>query len=129
MALSEFLHLSYVSDEMGWSIDLPLEIRVDNAAAVAFSGGNTRRSKLRHIDMRQQWVAQLRDAGVCKLAKVDTKANLADPFTKMFTGDEHATTKKWLFSTSAIRDIHQPPFGMSSDIGLEQQRRNQKSQG
>jgi hypothetical protein len=26
VALSEFLHLSYISDEMGWSIDLPLEI-------------------------------------------------------------------------------------------------------
>ena len=59
VALSEFLHLSYVSDEMGWSIDLPLEIQVDNAAAIAFSGGNTRRSKLRHIDVRQQWAAQL----------------------------------------------------------------------
>jgi hypothetical protein len=95
-ALSEFLHLSYVSDEMGWSIDLPLEIRVGNAAAIAFSGGNTHRSKLRHIDVRQQWVAQLRNAEVCnlKLVKVDTKANLADPFTKMFTGDEHARLRE-----------------------------------
>ena len=75
---------------MGWSINLPLEIRVDNAAAIAFSGRNTHHSKLRHIDVRQQWVTQLRDAEVCKLVKVDTKANLADPFTKMFTGDEHA---------------------------------------
>ena len=90
VALSEFLHLSHVSDEMGWSIDLPLEIQVDNAAAIAFSGGNTRCSKLRHIDVRQQWVTQLRNAEVCKLIKVDAKANLADPFTKMFTSDEHA---------------------------------------
>jgi hypothetical protein len=94
VALSEFLHLSYVSDEMGWSIDLPLEIRVDNAAAIAFSGGNTRRSKLRHIDVRQQWVAQLRDAEVCKPVKVDTKANLADLLTKMLTGDEHARLRE-----------------------------------
>ena len=40
--------------------------------------------------MRQQWVAQLRDAEVCRLVKVDTKENLADPFTKLFTGEEHA---------------------------------------
>ena len=90
VALSEFLHLSHVSDEMGWSIDLLLEIRVDNAAATAFSGRNTHRSKLCNIDVRQQWVTQLRNAEVCKLIKVDTKANLADPFTKMFTSDEHA---------------------------------------
>ena len=94
VALSEFLHLSYVSEEMGWSIDLPLEIQVDNAAAVAFGGGNCRRSKLRHIDVRQQWVTQLRNAEVCKLVKVDTKVNLADPFTKMFTSDEHARLRE-----------------------------------
>ena len=67
-----------------------MEIQVDNAAAIAFAGGNTRRSKLRHIDVRQQWVTQLRNAEVCRLIKVDTKVNLADPFTKMFTADEHA---------------------------------------
>ena len=44
--------------------------------------------------MRRQWVAQLRDAEVCKLVKVDTKANLADPFMKMFTGDEHARLRE-----------------------------------
>ena len=75
---------------MGWSIDLPLEIQVDNAAAIAFSGENTRPSKLRHFNVRQQWVTQLRDEEVCKLVKVDTKADLADPFTKMFIGDKHA---------------------------------------
>ena len=94
VALSEFLHLSYVSDEMGWSINLPVEIHVDNAAAIAFSNGNTRRSKLRHIDMHQQWVAQLRDAEVCKLVKVDTNEKMADPFTKMFTGGEHARLRE-----------------------------------
>ena len=50
--------------------------------------------KLRHIDVRQQWVTQLRNAEVCKLVKVDTKVNLADPFTKMFTSDEHARLRE-----------------------------------
>ena len=36
----------------------------------------------------------LRDAEVCKLVKVDTKENLADPFTKMFTGEEHARLRE-----------------------------------
>ena len=78
----------------GQSICRTLEIRADNAAAIAFSGGNTRRSKLCHIDVRQQWVAQLRNAEVCKLVKADAKAKLADPFTKMFTGDEHARLRE-----------------------------------
>ena len=53
-----------------------------------------RPSKLRHIDVRQQWVTQLQNAEVCKLVKVDTKANLADLFTKMFTSDEHARLRE-----------------------------------
>ena len=49
VALSEFLHLSYVSDEMGWSIGLPLQIiQVNNAAAIAFRGGRPR-SRLRVV--------------------------------------------------------------------------------
>ena len=44
--------------------------------------------------MHQQWVTQLQDAEVCKLVKVDTKANLADPVTKMFTGDEHTRLRE-----------------------------------
>ena len=51
-------------------------------------------SKLRHIDVRQQWVAQLQDAEVCKLVKVDTKENLANPLTKLFTGEEHARLRE-----------------------------------
>ena len=37
-------------------------------------------------------------------------------------------TKQWLFSTSARCNIRQPPLGMTSDIGLEQQRNNQSLQ-
>ena len=66
-------------------MDLLLEIRVGNAAAIAFSSRNTHCSKLRHIDIRQQWVTQLQDAEVCKLIKVDIKVNLANLFMKMFT--------------------------------------------
>ena len=36
----------------------------------------------------------MRNAEVCRLVKVDTKANLADPFTKLFTADEHARLRE-----------------------------------
>ena len=58
------------------------------------TGTHIVRTKLHHIDAHQQWVAQLQDAEVCKLVKVDTKENLADPFTKMFTGEEHARLRE-----------------------------------
>ena len=78
VALNEFLHLAYVTDEMGFDFPRPILLQVDNSTAIHFSKGSTRRSKLRHIDARQEWVCALRDEGIVKLVKVDTKENLAD---------------------------------------------------
>ena len=83
VALSEVLHLSYICDEIGDPMDLPVRIQVDNAAAIAFASDRVRRSKLKHIDVRQEWVQALRDHSVCKLEKVDTKDNLSDLMTKI----------------------------------------------
>ena len=64
VALSEVLHLSYVCDEMGDPMSIPLVLQVDNAAAVAFAKGRVRRTKMKHIDVRQAWVMALRDSNV-----------------------------------------------------------------
>ena len=83
VALSEVLHLSYVASEMGINMPMPLAIHVDNAAAIAFSKGQVRRTKLKHIDVRQAWVEAVRDSQVCVLEKVNTSDNLADFLTKI----------------------------------------------
>ena len=83
VALSETLHMSYVMSELGMQMHMPLKIMVDNAAAIAFSKGHVRRSKLKHIDVRQAWVEAVRDSQVCVLDKVGTADNLADFFTKI----------------------------------------------
>ena len=83
MALNEILHLSYIADEMGMPMDMPLQLDVDNSTAIAFSKGRVRRSKLKHIDVRQAWVDVLRDSSIVKLEYVNTKANLSDFFTKI----------------------------------------------
>ena len=83
VALNEILHLSYIADEMGMPMELPLQLHVDNSTAIAFSKGRVRRSKLKHIDVRQAWVDVLRDSSIVKLEYVNTKANLSDFFTKI----------------------------------------------
>ena len=87
VALNEFLHLAYITDELGFSFPSPIPLEVDNATAILSSKGTTRRSKLRHIDARQAWVAALRDDSIVNLIKVDTKDNLADLNSKLL--DEH----------------------------------------
>ena len=83
VGLNEMLHLGYVSDEMGFRFPQPIELRVDNSTAVVFSQGQTRRSKMRHIDARQSWVEALRDDNIVKFKWVPTKDNLSDIGTKL----------------------------------------------
>ena len=64
VALGEFMHLSYINDEMGFGPISPLNIGVDNSTAIAFSEHSNKRSKLRHIDCRQLWVQALRDGNL-----------------------------------------------------------------
>ena len=83
VALNEILHLSYIVEEMGSSMGKPIVLKIDNTAAIAFANGRVRRSKLKHIDVRQEWVQALRDHSVVKTEYVNTKFNKADFFTKI----------------------------------------------
>ena len=87
VTLTEVMHLSYICEEMGFKLDPPFTIHVDNTTAIAFSEGSVRKSKLKHIDVRQHWVEWLRSRELCKLKHVDTKSNLADFYTKILDTD------------------------------------------
>ena len=87
VALTEICHLSYVTEEMGMSMKQPFVLQVDNAACIAFAEDQVQRTKLRHIDCRQEWVLALRDADVVKLKWVESKANFADLFTKILEAE------------------------------------------
>ena len=78
------LSLSYAVEEAGFKFPKPAVVQVDNQAAIALSrqadtGG---RSKLRHIDLRQEWVHLLRESGLVTCVHVSTVSNLADMLTK-----------------------------------------------
>jgi hypothetical protein len=79
----EFLFLSHVAEEMNIDFPRPFKIQMDNAAAECFAKGTAFKSKLKHIDCRQEWVKLLRDRNICTPVHVDTKDNLADFFTKI----------------------------------------------
>jgi len=56
---------------------------MDNTTAEAFCNQTVKRSKLKHIDCRQEWVKCIRDKNIMIAKHVDTKENLADLFTKI----------------------------------------------
>ena len=70
--------MGYAASELSLNYPQLIMLEVDNATATTFSKDQVRRSKLRHIDLRQAWVEALRDEHIVKLVKVDTSENLAD---------------------------------------------------
>lgn len=87
-ATYEFLHLSYIAEEMGLDFPLPFTLQMDNAAAQIFAEGSAYKTRLKHIDCRQEWVKTLRDRSIMIPQHVDTKNNLADLFTKILTAPD-----------------------------------------
>jgi hypothetical protein len=83
-ATMDFLHLSYVVDEMkNIPFPKPIILDMDNTTAKAFMENTCFKSKLKHIDVRQHWVRMLRDKNIVIPRHVNTFDNLADLFTKI----------------------------------------------
>ena len=64
------------------------KIQIDNAGAECFDKGTAFKSKLKHIDCRQEGVQMLRNRDICTPVHVDSKGNLADLFTKILPAQD-----------------------------------------
>jgi hypothetical protein len=105
IALNEFLHLAYITDELGFEMPAPIHLECDNATAILFSKGTTRRSKLWHIDARQAWVEALRDETIVKMIKVHTRDNLADLNSKMLDACNFIRLQDCIMTRRAITSV------------------------
>ena len=86
-ATFELLHLSYIADEMGMDFPKPIVLQMDNEAARCFVANSVTKSRLKHIDCRQEWVQVLRNKNILKTQHIDSHLNLADIFTKILPKD------------------------------------------
>ena len=82
-ATMEIMGVSYIAEEAGIEFEFPFTLELDNQAAIIFCEGSASKTRLKHIDTRQQWVQMLRDKNLVVMDKVPTDSNLADLFTKI----------------------------------------------
>ena len=82
-ATQDFLHLSYVAEEMGVPFPKPFRLQMDNDAARVFADGSAFKTRMKHMDCRQEWVKMLRDKDICTPVHVPIADNLADIFTRI----------------------------------------------
>ena len=50
------LHISYIADELGMNIPKPITLLVDASAAIGFAQNVGSKTKMKHLDIRDQWV-------------------------------------------------------------------------
>ena len=82
-AAKSIMSLQYNSEEMGLPFPKRIIVEVDSETARSFSNNSCKKSKLKHIDCRQEWVQVLRDKDILKCVHIPGTENLADLFTKI----------------------------------------------
>ena len=61
----DIMALSYVVEEIGMEFPWPFKLEMDNDACRIFCLASAQKTKLKHIDCRQEWVRTLRDRSPC----------------------------------------------------------------
>ena len=68
---------------MGLPVPQSIPLQVDATAAIGKIQGPRGSGKMKHIDLRDAWILQLRNRGVVDVIKVPGESNGADFFTKL----------------------------------------------
>ena len=95
------LHIGYVADELGAPFPKPNIIHIDATAAKSFFENTGGASKMKHIDIRSEWVQLVRDRHQFEYEKVDGKRNPADVLTKLLDRSEFDVYHQELMYTDA----------------------------
>ena len=79
------LHLKWVCQELNIPIADRIPIHVDASAAISFAEnvGGVSQTRLKHIDLREAWVEQIKGNKEIELRKIDGKINPANFLTKI----------------------------------------------
>ena len=85
-AAKSALNIKHVCQEIDISVPEKVIIGIDAGAALGFINNTATIGRMKHIDLRKEWVRTLRDRSEIDFIKVDGEDNPADFFTKILTG-------------------------------------------
>ena len=80
---------------------MPIIVNTDSTVAQAFMANTCPKTRMKHIDVRQNWIKLIRNAQVCLPQYIPTADNLADFFTKILFKSTFIKLRK-----SLMTDIH-----------------------
>ena len=86
------LFLSRFLDELGHSTTEPIELGMDNQAAIAISYNPELHARTKHIDRRHFFIRECVENMQLRVPYVNTVDNLADFFTKLLAKNDYFQT-------------------------------------
>ena len=88
--LKAALHADFVMEELDIPRPGTIEIGVDATAAMGFANNTANAGRMKHIDVRLDWVKLLRDRNIARFVKVPGVENPSDFMTKILLAIEFA---------------------------------------
>jgi C4-dicarboxylate transporter len=83
------MHCRNLAEELGISTTERINLEVDATVAIAFADNTHSRSNMKHLDVREAWIRDLRNKDLLTLIKVWGKVNPADFYTKLLPASEY----------------------------------------
>jgi hypothetical protein len=86
MAVQDMLYVKKVLESMGLQAELPMILYVDNKGAKDLVNNWSVGGRTRHMDVRNHFLRELKEAGIVRVQYVKTEDNCTDMFTKNLSG-------------------------------------------
>ncbi len=87
-AVQEGVWLQMIMSELGFKVNLPIEINEDNQGCVAFAKNPGSHDRTKHIDIKYHFVREKLEDGTFVVKYCNTEDMLADIFPKPFDGTQ-----------------------------------------
>ena len=98
--------IAWTLEEMGCDISWPLKIITDSNGAYSFQKDNVPKSKLRGcIDRRDDWVAEVQDAGSINAEWISGEENMANIMTKCLTPKQYLKERQVIIDMQSCPDF------------------------
>ena len=90
--VSRGLQVQHIAEELNIPTHKALQTYADADAAIGFAKHNGGATRMKHIDIREAWVQQIRDNKEISILKICGKKNPSDFFTKVMAKTEFDRT-------------------------------------
>ena len=84
----DMIHQRHILISIGFEVELPMILEVDNQGCVDLANNWTAGGRTRHVDVRQNWLRELKEKGILVVKWIPGAQNDADMHTKNLGGPD-----------------------------------------